>query len=162
MHRIIRIASVAALAVALHGCSGLPYRDVVIGTPRAPISEKEVTEYVTAPPTYDEIAIIHASSKISVAITEQGHVNAAIASLKRTAAKYGANGILIREIVGQTEMIPDPFYVAPPPPPPPPPAFNADGTLDTSLPPPPPQASTPPMVAHEYKRAEAIAIWVKK
>lgn len=85
------VATIAALLLA--GCAG---SHVVTGKVRAPIDVSQVTVYTSPPPKYEEIAIIDASSQLSLAITEQGNMDVVMQRLKERAASLGANGVLLQ------------------------------------------------------------------
>ena len=74
---------------------------VMIGQARPPISPDQVKLCLHPPEKYEEIAIIDASSRRSIAFTDQQKINRVIARLKEEAAKVGANGILIQGTVDE-------------------------------------------------------------
>lgn len=79
---------------ALMGCATTSH--VITGKPRAPIDPSQVTLYSSAPPKYEEIAVIDASSRSSFAFGEQKKMDAVIERLKKEAASLGANGVLLQ------------------------------------------------------------------
>ena len=83
-----------ATAMLLAGCQTSSH--VMIGKARAPIDPSQVTLYMTAPPKYEEIAVIDASSEGSMQFGDQAKIDAALARLKKEAAKLGANGVLFQ------------------------------------------------------------------
>ena len=83
----LMIFVVAACATTSH---------VITGKPRAPIDPSQVTLYSSAPPNYEEIAIIDASSRSSFAFGDQKKMDAVIERLKKEAALLGANGVLLQ------------------------------------------------------------------
>lgn len=85
---------ILALIAILAGCST---SSVLVGKARPPINPAAVKVYLTAPPKYEEIALVTATSESSWAISDQGKMNAVMEGLKKEAAKVGANGILLRE-----------------------------------------------------------------
>jgi hypothetical protein len=91
--RIRSVLLLAAFACATAACSTSSH--VLIGTPRPPVAVESVQVYWHAPPKYEEIATIDASSQGSLALTSQQNMDKAIARLKAEAAKVGANGILL-------------------------------------------------------------------
>ena len=98
-----RILSVSLLSIVIistmlvmGGCSTAS--SVVTGTPRDPINPEDVIIYRTEPESFEEIGIVEANSKGSMAFSEQGKVDATIQRLKEQAAKLGANGVIIAEI----------------------------------------------------------------
>jgi hypothetical protein len=72
-----------------------PTSQLLVGTARTPISVAEVKVYSQAPPTYEEIAILNASSKSVFQPGAQHAIDKVIARLKERAAKLGANGIIL-------------------------------------------------------------------
>jgi hypothetical protein len=86
---VVIVCAAAACATSSH---------VLIGTARPPISPESVRVYYRAPPKYEEIATIQASSQGSMALTSQQNMDKAIARLKAEAAKVGANGVLLQGV----------------------------------------------------------------
>jgi len=80
--------------LALAGCATTSH--VITGKPRAPIDPLQVTLYSVAPPKYEEIAVIEASSRSSFAVGDQHKMDAVIERLKKEAASLGANGVLLQ------------------------------------------------------------------
>jgi hypothetical protein len=91
---IVLLAVVIACAAAACATSS----HVLIGTARPPISPESVRVYYRAPPKYEEIATVQASSQGSMALTSQQNMDKAIARLKAEAAKVGANGVLLQGV----------------------------------------------------------------
>ena len=79
---------------ALAGCATTSH--VITGKPRAPIDPSQVTLYSSAPPKYEEIAVIEASSRSSFSFGDQQKMDAVIERLKKEAASLGANGVLLQ------------------------------------------------------------------
>lgn len=79
---------------ALAGCATTSH--VITGKPRAPIDPLQVTLYSAAPPKYEEIAVIEASSRSSFSFGDQRKMDAVIERLKKEAASLGANGVLLQ------------------------------------------------------------------
>jgi hypothetical protein len=89
------LASLAAgLCLAFAACSTTSH--VMIGKARAPLKPEQVTIYMEPPAQYEQIAIIDASSEMSMQFGDQAKIDAALARLKREAAKLGANGVLFQ------------------------------------------------------------------
>jgi len=88
-------ASVAAGFVVgtLAGCVS---SHVLVGTPRPAISSEQVKIYLHPPATYEEIALLNSSSRVSWTLTAQQKTDKMIDRLKMEAAKLGANGILLQ------------------------------------------------------------------
>lgn len=80
--------------LALVGCAATSH--VITGQPRDPIDPAQVTLYTTAPPNYEEIGIIEASSRSSLAFGDQAKMDVVVERLKEEAASLGANGVLLQ------------------------------------------------------------------
>jgi hypothetical protein len=80
--------------VLLSACAATSH--VLTGKARAPIDPAQVRIYSTAPPAYEEIAVIDASSRSSGSFGDQNKMNAVIERLKKEAASLGANGVLLQ------------------------------------------------------------------
>lgn len=93
MVSFLKTAACAAIVVLVAACAS---SHVLVGKARPPISPDQVKVYLHAPAKYEEIAILDASSKNSLAITSQGKMNKVIERLKTEAAALGANGILLK------------------------------------------------------------------
>lgn len=87
-----------ALASILAGCAS---SHVLIGTQRQPISPDQVRVYLHPPARYEEVAIVDASSRESLAFTDQQKMNRVIERLKEEAAGLGANGVLLEGVGDQ-------------------------------------------------------------
>jgi hypothetical protein len=90
---VVRCVIALGLAI-LAGCATSSH--VITGTPRPAIDPAEVKVYSTAPPQYDEIALIEASSRSSFSFGDQKKMETVIRRLKEQAAKLGANGVLLK------------------------------------------------------------------
>ena len=90
---MIRSAALALLAMGLAACA--PSSHVLVGTAHPPISPSEVKIYLQPPPTFEQIAILNASSNSMFGTGGQGSVDKVIQRLKEEAAKVGANGIIL-------------------------------------------------------------------
>jgi hypothetical protein len=88
--RLLILLALAALAACTASQSF-----VLVGTARPPISPAEVKIYSHPPPTFDEIAILNASSNSVFSPGGQSTVDKVIERLKEQAAKLGANGIIL-------------------------------------------------------------------
>jgi hypothetical protein len=91
---------VVALILMITGCASESH--VLVGKPRPPISADQVTIYLHPPVSYEEIAIVDATSRNGFAFTDQQKMNTVIGRMKDEAASLGANGILL-EGVGEQE-----------------------------------------------------------
>ncbi|MBN6149781.1 hypothetical protein JR065_05480 [Xanthomonas sp. AmX2] len=80
-----------ALLFALGGCASSS--KVMLSAPRPPIDPALVQVYSTPPAGAEDIAQLESSS--AVGFGTQGQTDAAVARLKREAAKLGANGVVL-------------------------------------------------------------------
>lgn len=69
---------------------------VITGKVRTPIEPSQVKVYSTAPPDYEEIAVIDATSRSSGSFGDQKKMDTVIERLKKEAASLGANGVLLQ------------------------------------------------------------------
>ena len=83
-----------ALVLSLVGCAATSH--VITGQPRKPIDPAQVTLYTKAPPNYEEIGIVEASSRNSFSFSDQAKMDTVIERLKQEAASLGANGVLLQ------------------------------------------------------------------
>jgi hypothetical protein len=89
-----------ALASFLVGCAAESH--VLIGTQRPAISPDQVRVYLHPPASYEEVAIIDASSRGGTpAFIDQQKMSRVIERLKDEAASLGANGILLEGVGDQ-------------------------------------------------------------
>jgi ABC-type sugar transport system substrate-binding protein len=88
-----RLLMLVALVV-LAACAA-PQSFVMVGAAHPPISPAEVKIYSHPPPTFEEIAILNASSNSVFSPGGQSTVDKVIQRLKEQAAKLGANGIIL-------------------------------------------------------------------
>jgi hypothetical protein len=84
-------------ATAIVACA--PSSHILVGTARAPISPDQVKIYSSAPPVFDEIAILNASSKSVFAPGGQRAMDQVVARLKAEAAQLGANGVILEGFI---------------------------------------------------------------
>ena len=94
-------AFAVAVSLTLTGC--LTSRDLtsheLIGGARPPISPDEVQLYLEPPSRrYEQIAVLHSSSRRSWSFTSQSKAEVVVRRLKEEAASLGANGVLLDEI----------------------------------------------------------------
>ena len=80
-------------ATCLAGCAGASH--VVTGTPHPATSPSRVTVYSTAPPVFQEIAVIRAHRKTLFNGGGEHSTDVVLERLKVEAAKLGANGLLL-------------------------------------------------------------------
>lgn len=96
---VFRVPFIAGLllAISFTGCAN-PSSHVVVGQTRAPQDPRAVRIYNTAPPIYDEIALLDTSSLNSLAIGDQAQTDLVIQRLQEEAARLGANGIILQSL----------------------------------------------------------------
>lgn len=80
-------------AVMIAACASSTH--VLVGNPRPPISIDEVRVYSSAPPAFEEIAVLNAASKSFMGPGGQRAMDKVVERLKEQAAKLGANGIIL-------------------------------------------------------------------
>ena len=86
----------AALSLALSACGA---SQALVGRARPPISPADVRLYLEPPGRpYESIAILDVSSKHALAFTAEGKAQIVIRRLKESAARLGANGVLLEQI----------------------------------------------------------------
>ena len=93
---LLLMAAAAVAAILLAGCATSSY--VLVGTARPAIAPEGVQIYVQPPPRFEQIAVIDATSQGSFAITSQQNMDKAIERMRHTAAKLGANGVLLQGV----------------------------------------------------------------
>lgn len=88
-----KTAAIIAIAIALSGCASSS--SILVGNARPAIQPSAVKIYLEPPKAYERIALLEASSKASMAVTDQGKTDKMITRLKEEAARLGANGVLL-------------------------------------------------------------------
>src|SRR6202035_904244 len=88
---LISLASV--LVMGLAACA--PSSHILVGTARPAIPPSDVKVYLQPPPTFEQIAILNASSNSMFGTGGQGSVDKVIQRLEEEAAKVVANGIIL-------------------------------------------------------------------
>ncbi|SHH05904.1 hypothetical protein SAMN05216361_3623 [Marisediminitalea aggregata] len=92
------------VAIFISGCSASSH--ILVGETRTPINASQVRVLVNEPAEYELIAIVESSSKFSIAVTEQGKIEAVLEELKIEAAKLGANGLLLDSVNNESVLVP--------------------------------------------------------
>ena len=69
----------------------------IVGVKRTPLSSSDVQIYRLKPAEYEQIAFIQASSKNSLAFSDEAMQQVIIQRLKKEAAALGANGIILNQ-----------------------------------------------------------------
>ncbi|HEY3850355.1 MAG TPA: hypothetical protein VGL87_05265 [Steroidobacteraceae bacterium] len=100
--RTAAFLAVSGMAASnLAGCisSGELKSHDLLGSVRPPLSADAVQLYLEPPSRrYEEIAVLHSSSRRSWSFTAQSKADVVIRRLKEEAASLGANGVLLQEI----------------------------------------------------------------
>ena len=86
----------------IKGCYPVSY--IVVGETRPPINYNEVVVYADFPESCEKIAIMESASDlafkdISILFTDQQKTNKALERLKKEAALFGANGLVVQEML---------------------------------------------------------------
>jgi hypothetical protein len=92
--RPVRLSALVFSVLLLAACASTSH--VITGKPRTPIDPSQVKVYTTAPPSYEEIAVLNATSSMSGAFGDQKKMDAVMERLKKEAAALGANGVLLQ------------------------------------------------------------------
>ena len=93
---LLLMAAAAVATILLAGCATSSY--VLVGAARPAIAPGSVQIYLQPPPRFEQIAVIDATSQGSFAITSQQNMDKAIERMRHTAAKLGANGVLLQGV----------------------------------------------------------------
>jgi hypothetical protein len=88
---------IVAIVTVLLSAACATSSQTLTGTARAPISPSEVRVYTQAPASFEEIAILSASRKSVSAAGGERAIEKMIETLKRQAARLGANGLLLED-----------------------------------------------------------------
>ena len=88
----MRAVVLFATLVLLAGCASTSH--VMIGHARPAIAPEQVRIYTTAPPRYQEVALLETQSG-AFTYGEQNKMNSVLAKLRKAAADLGANGVLL-------------------------------------------------------------------
>ena len=86
---------IAAALACVAAC--VPSSHVLVGKVREPIAPADVKIYSHAPPRFEEVAVLSASSKSVFAPGGQRAIDKVVERLKEQAAKLGANGIVLED-----------------------------------------------------------------
>ena len=89
-----RLSALVFSVLLLVACATTSH--VITGKTRTPIDPSQVKVYSTAPPSYEEIAVIDATSRMSFSFGDQKKMDAVMERLKKAAAALGANGVLLQ------------------------------------------------------------------
>jgi hypothetical protein len=83
------------LSIALTACASSS--QTITGVVRAPVSPDEVRIYTSAPPKFEEIAVLKASRKSVSSAGGERAIDKVIDEMKVQAALLGANGLLLED-----------------------------------------------------------------
>ena len=83
------------LLVLLSACAS---SSVLVGTARPAISPDQVKVYLQPPAKYETIALLSANDAGASPFSEQSRMNKVMNRLKASAAKLGANGVLLQSV----------------------------------------------------------------
>ena len=89
------LAGMFIIFTLLSGCSTSSRQ--IVGEKRTPLDSSEVQIYRAKPLEYEQIAFIQASSKNSLAFSDEAMQKVIIERLKKEAAALGANGIILNQ-----------------------------------------------------------------
>ncbi len=95
MNNIARKIFLVLLILLIAGCAS---SHVLVGVQRAAIDVKQVRIYTKPPTSYEEVAMLEASSRGAFALGDQSKMDAVIQRLKQEAASLGANGVVLQMI----------------------------------------------------------------
>jgi hypothetical protein len=90
---LFRIMALAVIGLTAMACATATGSTVMVGAARPVIEPDQVQLYLEAPPSFEIIGLVEASS--DAGWTAQGCMDYAIAKLKNQAANIGANGVLL-------------------------------------------------------------------
>jgi hypothetical protein len=77
---------------------------ILTGAARTPIDPAEVVIYSMAPPSFEPVAVICASSRSLIAAGGAGAIDRVVQRLKEHAAKLGANGLILDDFDDQESL----------------------------------------------------------
>jgi hypothetical protein len=84
-----------ALMLTMAGCASSS--QTLTGLPRAPLSPGDVRVYTQAPQSFEEIAVLSASSKSVSSAGGERAIEKMIETMRSQAAQLGANGLLLED-----------------------------------------------------------------
>jgi hypothetical protein len=77
---------------------------LLTGTARTPINPADVVIYSAAPPKFEPVAVIRASSRSLIAAGGAAAIDKVVQRLKEHAARLGANGLIIDDVDDQQSL----------------------------------------------------------
>jgi len=93
--RLLRALRVPAIVFLLGVIMACAPTQVLIGTARTPINPADVVIYPAAPPGFESIAVIRATSRSLISTGGAGAIDKVVQRLKEHAARLGANGLIL-------------------------------------------------------------------
>jgi hypothetical protein len=99
--RAMRCIAGVSLLGAIGACAP---SEVLTGTVRPSILESEVVVYSAAPPKFEQIAVLSASSKTAFAVGGEKSFDKVVQRLKARAAKLGANGLILGDFSDEQSL----------------------------------------------------------
>ncbi len=110
----------------------------MVGTARPPTNPSTVRIFHTPPANHEQIALVQSDNLGTSGFTQQGRVNSAMKRLRENAARFGANGIILKGI----EDGGGPTMVS---------GYSANGVY----------AATAIPTGHLVKKVSGVAIWAE-
>lgn len=104
---MIRLFAPVLLSLAVAGCASpsLPTSHLVTGKARAAISPSDVVVYRSLPENYDEVAMLSATSSVSLTFGDPSQTEEVVSLLKSEAAALGANGVVLTYLNDNTVIV---------------------------------------------------------
>ncbi len=100
----LRAARGTASALIIALTAACAPTQMLTGTARPPINAADVVVYSAAPPKFESIAVIRASSRSMIAAGGAVAIDRVVLRLKEHAAKLGANGLILDDIDDQQSL----------------------------------------------------------
>tara|TARA_B100000073_G_C23510059_1_gene483419 strand:+ start:232 stop:669 length:438 start_codon:yes stop_codon:yes gene_type:complete len=101
MRRYLSLLLLSISLFIIKACYPVSY--IVVGETKSPINHNKVVVYADFPESFEKIAIMESASDlalkdISILFTDQQKTNKALERLKKQAALFGANGLVIQDM----------------------------------------------------------------
>jgi hypothetical protein len=97
----VRRVTIALMTAATAACAPT---QLLTGAPRPAIDPADVVVYSTAPPKFEPIAVIRASSRSLIAAGGAAAIDKVMLRLKQHAAQLGANGLILDDLDDQQSL----------------------------------------------------------
>jgi len=98
-----RRSSAAAILLLVASLTACVSSHVLVGTARPAISPDQVRLYLHPPTAYEEVALLHSSSRVAWTPSAQAKTDKVVERLKKEAAALGANGVLLQGVGEQND-----------------------------------------------------------